>query len=1199
MRIFVTIYFILLYTTGYCEPQNLLQNPGFETGDMSGWEVSGNALVGVAEHNSTIENTYFKPSKVIAHSGKYAAFNLTANFKRINSILSQEIEVSPDTNYGVEFRMLHGHPSQPVKTYPNILIDGKPITVSITGGNGYGTSTDDYQLVKGEFVTGQDKKVVRVSFVLQASGLMLAGMSYDDFLVFRNNPIVNVSPTVGIPGTVVSICGYNYQPQESIEIQADTSIITTDVNKNGAFSTTLIIPSHPSGTLTIIAIGTNSHKTATTLFNLIPRKDFGDAPNSSLYIMNTGYFGAPNDFASPDFFTYQAHFPVVSHRIAGMEYLGNSVSIEAGIYDLQYDEDNVPNINPYKGIANQDGHDDGLIMPVNLIPGATNTVEFQVTTAVAAPIGLRYVNILFDWNQDGRWGGNEWAVRNQHVDVLPGNSRLITSTPFMAGTTTGGCWMRMTLTRQPIEDTNWEGSGSFEYGETEDYLINISAKSDLWINISAPENVYLGQVITYRMEYGNQGNALANKVQITTEIPFGLTYLPDTDTTADKLSWNIDRLYPDDKGALEARFRVEPWAITDSRVLSTASISCDMDEAVYDNNIAVYATRVLSPVGDNIISGRVVTTDNHNPVLSALITAIQHEPFRIAGTAITDANGKYEITGLPDGKYTVSAKLDGYADRCFQGWVKVNSGTMAKNIDISMLPIKDDSSIVFCSRLDDGDYNLYDIQTDGTERKQLTNSIQMDTVPSVSSDGKHVVFIRGSQWNYGDIWIIDASGRGEKQLTPTITGNASSPSFSPDNKRIVFCKNNAICMINIDGTGYQELLSGGEYPQQQMSDPAFSPDGAEIVFVMTDEKGLSSDLYLIDIDNRKLFRLTQSVAMEYAPSFSPDGSMIMFTQQQDSGDTGIWIMNRDGTNERKVFTDSFFGKFSSDGKQAVFISARGGNHDVYTADIDGGERQQLTTYQGVDTYPSWALKLKPSQVQTYVWPGDTNNDGVVNELDVIPIAINWGKTGLPREGSAKWGPRIAIVWDPFEATYADANGDGEVKGNDILFISMNWGRSHPVLKGMQSPAISLEEIDHAKHLQKYIAMYEVLDQVAETEGVAELKQALQGLIDAAIKTNNTSSILMQNYPNPFNPECWIPYELSEQTHVVIRIYNISGQLIRVLDEGIQSAGKHIRPEQAAYWDGKNEDGDDVASGVYLYQMQVGSQLMTMRAVVCK
>ncbi|MEK7813268.1 MAG: carbohydrate binding domain-containing protein, partial [Candidatus Desantisbacteria bacterium] len=399
----MTTCFLLAHISGNCAAANLLQNPGFETGNLSGWEVEGQAVCGVAKDSTAIGGAYFQPTQVIVHSGDWVAFNLTANFKRIGSVLSQDLNVQPDTNYEVGCWVLHGHPSQQVRIYPQILIDNKPVgSLTITNGKGYGTSVADFQQIQGEFVTGHEQQRIRVSFVLNAGGLALTGMSYDDFFVVCSQPVVSISPNSGITGTRVSISGYNYHPHDSISIQADTASFTTDANENGAFSTTFTIPAHTSGTLTITAAGVNSGRMAQLPFVIIPRGDYGDAPNSSIYPMNTGYFCRMDDFTSPYFLTYQANFPLISHRITDEECLGRGVSLEACVDDMSYDEDGVPNIEPYRGRANQDS-DDGLVMPVDLIPGASNTVSFRVSTAPDAPTGLRYVNILFDWNQDGVW----------------------------------------------------------------------------------------------------------------------------------------------------------------------------------------------------------------------------------------------------------------------------------------------------------------------------------------------------------------------------------------------------------------------------------------------------------------------------------------------------------------------------------------------------------------------------------------------------------------------------------------------------------------------------------------------------------------------------------------------------------------------------------------------------------------------------
>jgi len=115
-----------------------------------------------------------------------------------------------------------------------------------------------------------------------------------------------------------------------------------------------------------------------------------------------------------------------------------------------------------------------------------------------------------------------------------------------------------------------------------------------------------------------------------------------------------------------------------------------------------------------------------------------------------------------------------------------------------------------------------------------------------------------------------------------------------------------------------------------------------------------------------------------------------------------------------------------------------------------------------------------------VWPGDTNNDGIVNQVDVLSIGFYWKHTGPKRSTTnpSVWEAQQATPWQPDErATFADANGDGIVNQNDVLSIGLNWKRQHalgkaPVLEnwnetngalyafiaGQQSLSISMENI---------------------------------------------------------------------------------------------------------------------------------------------
>jgi hypothetical protein len=93
--------------------------------------------------------------------------------------------------------------------------------------------------------------------------------------------------------------------------------------------------------------------------------------------------------------------------------------------------------------------------------------------------------------------------------------------------------------------------------------------------------------------------------------------------------------------------------------------------------------------------------------------------------------------------------------------------------------------------------------------------------------------------------------------------------------------------------------------------------------------------------------------------------------------------------------------------------------------------------------------------------------------------------------------------------------------------------------------------------------------------------------------------LLQNFPNPFNPETWIPYELPDDVAVSIFIYNVQGRLVRRLALGEQSAGSYVTRDKAVYWDGKDDRGEKVASGVYWYTFRAGDFDATRRMVIVK
>jgi hypothetical protein len=108
-----------------------------------------------------------------------------------------------------------------------------------------------------------------------------------------------------------------------------------------------------------------------------------------------------------------------------------------------------------------------------------------------------------------------------------------------------------------------------------------------------------------------------------------------------------------------------------------------------------------------------------------------------------------------------------------------------------------------------------------------------------------------------------------------------------------------------------------------------------------------------------------------------------------------------------------------------------------------------------------------------------------------------------------------------------------------------------------------------------------------------------GTLKATVENLPKAFALLQNYPNPFNPETWIPYELSSPADVTISIFSVNGQMVRHLELGSKMPGHYVDTSKAAYWDGKNESGEMVSSGIYFYQLRAGHDAAVRKMIIVK
>ena len=185
---------------------------------------------------------------------------------------------------------------------------------------------------------------------------------------------------------------------------------------------------------------------------------------------------------------------------------------------------------------------------------------------------------------------------------------------------------------------------------------------------------------------------------------------------------------------------------------------------------------------------------------------------------------------------------------------------------------------------------------------------------------------------------------------------------------------------------------------------------------------------------------------------------------------------------------------------------------------------------------------------------------------------------------------IAVAAEITDAKY-DVNGDGTVDINDVVAVRANrdpGAAGAPTLVGMKLSAVQIDR------LQEQIDLL-----IATNDRSPAALRTLIYLQQLLVTARPEKTQLLANYPNPFNPETWIPYELATDTHVRLTIYNTQGVVIRSLQFGHQSAGYYTGRDRAAYWDGRNALGEQVASGLYFYQLETDEMSLMRKMVILK
>ena len=211
-------------------------------------------------------------------------------------------------------------------------------------------------------------------------------------------------------------------------------------------------------------------------------------------------------------------------------------------------------------------------------------------------------------------------------------------------------------------------------------------------------------------------------------------------------------------------------------------------------------------------------------------------------------------------------------------------------------------------------------------------------------------------------------------------------------------------------------------------------------------------------------------------------------------------------------------------------------------------------------------------------PADVNADGTVDILDLTAVA-----QGIDAAGNA--GTLAADdVEGALEGIAEQINALEGVAGAPAHFSTSQQVRFSGVAS--RNVAAAFED---AKHL--------ATDDARLGKWMPMLKELLHRLTE--MREIPDTMALLPNYPNPFNPETWIPYHLATDAAVMLTIYDVRGVAVRTLTLGHQPAGVYESRGRAAYWDGKNQLGEQVASGIYFYTLTAGEFTATRKMLIAK
>ena len=268
-----------------------------------------------------------------------------------------------------------------------------------------------------------------------------------------------------------------------------------------------------------------------------------------------------------------------------------------------------------------------------------------------------------------------------------------------------------------------------------------------------------------------------------------------------------------------------------------------------------------------------------------------------------------------------------------------------------------DSRVAFISTRSGRFKELYVMNLDGSDLRQLTRNQTINLSPSWAPDAKSLVFTSFKE-GHPKLYEMDVLS-GRERLVPTGPGMVMGASFSPSGREVAVTRSGGkgdseIVLVSLDGGVTGRLTEG----QTINVSPSFSPNGSQIAFC-SGRTG-SPQIYVMGTGGGQARRVTSRGSYNTQPVWSPKGDKIAYTGRVD-GRFQIFVVGADGGDPTQITSsrgDNVDPTWSPDGRYLIFSSTRAGKAQLYFSDARGVRQRQLNTSPGSDTSPAWSSRLE-------------------------------------------------------------------------------------------------------------------------------------------------------------------------------------------------------------------------------------------------